>query len=283
MTPINRLINAERLKNLFIKMAEVDTGSCEETKTKMGASTKKQVDFAKKFLVKQMKKIGLKDVKLDKTHTVTATLKGNVKADLVLGLIAHMDTSEQAPTGPVKPQIHDYKDGDIELNGVKIDAKDLEPYKNSTIITSDGTTLLGADDKAGIAEILEAVKVLIENPEIKHPTIRIAITPDEEIGEGVTNFDIEKFGANIAYTVDGSEVDNIESETFNAFNPEIIIEGLSRLYSASEISKSTIFLSQFAALTSFKRENPSNNSQFAVPPIAALGNASDKWLAPATS
>lgn len=226
MTPINRLINAERLKNLFVKMAEVDTGSCEETKTKMGASTKKQVDFAKKFLVKQMKKIGLKDVKLDKTHTVTATLKGNVKADLVLGLIAHMDTSEQAPTGPVKPQIHDYKDGDIELNGVKIDAKDLEPYKNSTIITSDGTTLLGADDKAGIAEILEAVKVLIENPEIKHPTIRIAITPDEEIGEGVTNFDIEKFGANIAYTVDGSEVDNIESETFNAFNPEIIIEGV---------------------------------------------------------
>lgn len=135
--------------------------------------------------------MGLKDVKLDKTHTVTATLKGNIKENLTIGLIAHMDTSEQAPTGPVKPQVHDYKEGDIELNGVKIDAVDLEPYKNNTIITSDGTTLLGADDKAGIAEILEAVKVLIENPEIKHPTIRIAITPDEEIGEGVTNFDIK--------------------------------------------------------------------------------------------
>lgn len=226
MTHLNGLINVERLKNLFIKMAEVDTGSCEETKPKIGASTKKQVEFAKKILVKELKKMGLKDVKLDNTHTVTATLKGNIKENLTIGLIAHMDTSEQAPTGPVKPQVHDYKEGDIELNGVKIDAVDLEPYKNNTIITSDGTTLLGADDKAGIAEILEAVKVLIENPEIKHPTIRIAITPDEEIGEGVTNFDIKKFGANVAYTVDGSEVENIESETFNAFNPEIIIEGV---------------------------------------------------------
>lgn len=220
-------VNEERLKNLFIKMAEVDTGSCENTKSGIAPSTKKQVEFAKKVLVKVLKKMGLKDVKLDKTGTVTAYLKGNIKNDLTLGLIAHMDTSEQAPTGVVKPQIHEYKEGDIVLSGgTTIDKCDLEPYKNHTIITSDGTTLLGADDKAGIAEILEAINVLIEHPEIERPNIKIAITPDEEIGEGVTNFDIKKFNVNVAYTVDGSEVDNVESETFNAFNPEITIVGV---------------------------------------------------------
>ncbi len=220
-------INEERLKDLFIKMAEVDTGSCEDTKNSIAPSTKKQVEFAKKVLIKVLKKIGLKDVKLDKTGTVTAYLKGNIKSNLTLGLIAHMDTSEQAPTGPVKPLVHDYNEGDIVLEGgTVIDACDLEPYKNQIIITSDGTTLLGADDKAGIAEILEAVTVLMEHSEIERPNIKIAITPDEEIGEGVANFDIKNFGADIAYTVDGSEVDNIESETFNAFNPEIAIVGV---------------------------------------------------------
>lgn len=226
MTEILSLINETRLRDNFIEMAKFDTGSCEATKQGISPSTKKQVDFAKKVLVKKLKKMGMKDVKLDKTGTVTAVLKGNIKSNFVLGLIAHMDTSEQAPTGIVNPQVHDYKEGDIELKDVKIDAVDLEPYKNNIIITSDGTTLLGADDKAGIAEILEAVQVLKENPEIERPTIKIAITPDEEIGEGVTYFDIEKFNANVAYTVDGSEPDSIESETFNAFNPEIIIEGI---------------------------------------------------------
>lgn len=227
MTNYFEYINGERLKDLFIKFAEVDTGSCEDTKKGIVPSTKKQVEFAKKVLVKVLKKMGLKDVKLDKTGTVTAYLKGNIKSGLTLGLIAHMDTSEQAPTGPVKPLIHNYTSGDIVLKGeTVIETIDLEPYKNQTIITSDGTTLLGADDKAGIAEILEAVKVLMEHPEIERPNIKIAITPDEEIGEGVTNFDIKKFGADVAYTVDGSEVDNIESETFNAFNPEITIVGV---------------------------------------------------------
>lgn len=226
MTEILKLINENRLKNNFIEMAKVDTGSCEASKQGIAPSTKKQVEFARKVLVKTLKKMGLNNVKLDKTGTVTAVLKGNTKKDFVLGLIAHMDTSEQAPTGPVKPQIHQYAGGNIELNGVTIDEEDLKPYLNHTIITSDGTTLLGADDKAGVAEILEAINVLKENPKIERPTIKIAITPDEEIGEGVTYFDIKKFGANIAYTVDGSEPDNIESETFNAFNPEIIIEGV---------------------------------------------------------
>lgn len=227
MTTYYENIDKDRLKNLFIKFCEFDTGSCEDTKKGIEPSTKKQVEFAKKILVKVLKKIGLKDVKLDKTGTVTAYLKGNIKNSLTLGLIAHMDTSEQAPTGPVKPLVHEYKEGNIVLNEkTVIEACDLEPYKNQTIITSDGRTLLGADDKAGIAEILEAISVLIEHPEIERPNIKVAITPDEEIGEGVTNFYIKKFGANIAYTVDGSEVDNIESETFNAFNPEITIIGV---------------------------------------------------------
>ncbi len=227
MKNYSEYINEERLKNNFIKMAEVDTGSCEDTKKGLEPSTEKQVEFAKNILKPILENLKLEDIKFDKTGILTASLKGNIESSFTLGLIAHMDTSEQAPTGPVKVKIHDYKQGDIELlNGTLIEESDLEPYKNHTIISSDGTTLLGADDKAGIAEIIEAITVLTEHPEIKRPNIKIAITPDEEIGEGVSYFDIDKFGADLAYTVDGSEAKNIESETFNAFNPEIIINGI---------------------------------------------------------
>ena len=192
MSKYSEYINQERLKNNFIKMAEIDTGSCEETKTGIEPSTQKQVKFAKEILIPLLESINnLEDIKIDKTGIVTAYLQGNTETQYTLGLIAHMDTSEQAPTGPVQVKIHDYKTGNIELlSGTIIDETDLTPYKNHTIITSDGTTLLGADDKAGIAEIIEAITVLTEHPEIKCPNIKIAITPDEEIGEGVTYFDI---------------------------------------------------------------------------------------------
>jgi len=227
MNNYSEYINQERLKNNFVKMAEVDTGSCEDTKKGIEPSTEKQVEFAKSVLIPILKDLQLEEINFDNTGIVTAFLKGNYETEFTLGLIAHMDTSEQAPTGPVKVKIHDYKKGDIELlNGTLIEESDLEPYKNHTIISSDGTTLLGADDKAGIAEIIEAITVLKEHHEIKRPNIKIAITPDEEIGEGVSYFDIEKFGVDLAYTVDGSEAENIESETFNAFNPEIIINGI---------------------------------------------------------
>lgn len=227
MNHYSEYINQERLKNNFIKMAEVDTGSCENTKKGIEPSTEKQVEFAKNVLIPILENLQLEDISFDNTGIVTAFLKGNYETKFTLGLIAHMDTSEQAPTGPVKVKLHEYKQGDIELlNGTLIEESDLEPYKNHTIISSDGTTLLGADDKAGIAEIIETITVLTEHPEIKRPNIKIAITPDEEIGEGVSYFDIEKFGADLAYTVDGSEAENIESETFNAFNPEIIIYGI---------------------------------------------------------
>lgn len=224
---VSNFINKERMKDSFIKMAKIDTGSCEKKKTSNAPSTQSQIKFAK-ILLKELKQMGLSEVSIDENGILTATMEGNIKNGPIIGLIAHIDTSEQTPTGPVNPQIHNYKTGDIQLkNGVKISAKDLEPYKNSTIITSDGTTLLGADDKAGIAEILEALRVLKEHPEIKRPTLKIAFTPDEEIGAGVQNFDIKKFGADVAYTVDGSEPDFVETETFNAFNPEITIQGVS--------------------------------------------------------
>ncbi len=220
-------INTNRLQDTFVKMAKVDTGSCEAAKKGVGPSTSKQIEFAKQLAV-DLKEIGLTDIDIDENGILTATMKGNIGDDSpVVGLIAHMDTSEQAPTGHVKPQIHKYEKGDIELkNGVKISEKDLAPYKNNTIITSDGTSLLGADDKAGIAEIMEALKVFNERPELKRPTLKIAFTPDEEIGTGVENFNLKKFGADLAYTVDGSEADVIDTETFNAYNPEITIEGV---------------------------------------------------------
>lgn len=224
---ISKLINTERLKDNFIEMAKIDTGSCEEMKTSNAPSTDKQVEFAK-YLSKILEKMGLSDINIDENGILTATLKSNLKTDApIVGFIAHMDTSEQAPTGPVNPQVHKYEGGDINFkNGVSIEVGDLEEFNGNTIITSDGTTLLGADDKAGIAEILEAINVFIENPNLKRPTIKLAFTPDEEIGAGVDNFDIKGFGADLAYTVDGSEPNMIDTETFNAYNPEIIIEGI---------------------------------------------------------
>ena len=227
MAEYSQYINKERLKKLFIRMAEIDTGSCETSKKDEKTSTKKQMQFAKK-LANYLRYIGLQNVKLEnKTGIVTAELKGNIDSDLSIGLIAHMDTSEQAPTGPVKVLTHDYTGGNIQLkDDTIILEKVLEPYKNDLIITSDGTTLLGADDKAGIAEIIEAVTILKEHKDIKHPNIKLAFTPDEEIGYGVSFFNIKTFGADLAYTVDGSNACNIESETFNAFNPEITFEGI---------------------------------------------------------
>jgi len=222
---ISEYINTERLKDTFIKMAMVDTGSCEAAKKGAEPSTAKQLDFAKQIAV-DLEKIGLIDINIDENGILTATMEGNTDS-AVIGLIAHMDTSEQAPTGPVYPQIHKYQNGDIILkNGVIIEEKDLLPYKNHTIITSDGTTLLGADDKAGMAEIFEALKVFREREDLKRPTLKIAFTPDEEIGTGVENFSLEKFGADLAYTVDGSDANIIDTETFNAYNPVITVEGV---------------------------------------------------------
>lgn len=222
---VSSFINTERLVDSFIGLAKIDSGSDEKLAENQIPSTEGQKNVAQ-ILKGELKKIGLKDVKIDRYSIVTATLDSNIGDAPVIGFLAHMDTSPDAPNVDVKPQIHNYKGGAIRLKkGTVISKENLKPYIGQTIITSDGTTLLGADDKAGIASIIEALRVFKEHPELKHPKIRIAFTPDEETAMGVNKFNIKKFGADIAYTVDGDMPHIIENESFNAFNPEVIIEG----------------------------------------------------------
>lgn len=220
-------INTDRMVDSFISMAKIDTGSNEEAAETKIPSTKSQTVFAEK-LAGELKEIGLSDINIDEHSILTATLKGNVGDKTpIVGLLAHMDTSPAVPTSPVQPRIHDYKDGNIKLEGgTVISEADLKEFVGYKIITSDGRTLLGADDKAGIAEILESLKVFLEHPELKRPDIRVAFTPDEENGLGIDKFNIKKFGADLAYTVDGGLSHILETESFNAFNPEIVINGI---------------------------------------------------------
>lgn len=224
---VSNFINTERMVDSFINLAKIDSGSNEELAEKKTPSSDGQKKVAS-VLKKELEKIGLTDIKMDEYSIVTATLESNIGESPVVGLLAHMDTSPDAPSKSIQLQINDYKGGDIALKeSTVVPAKKLEPYIGQKIITSDGTTLLGADDKAGIAEILESLRVFKEHPELKHPKIRIAFTPDEEVGMGTEHFDIKKFGADVAYTVDGDLPHIIEDESFNAFNPEIIIKGKS--------------------------------------------------------
>ena len=186
-----------------------------------------------KILVEDLNAIGMQDVTLDENCYVMATLPGNVDHDVpVIGFISHIDTSPDYSGTNVNPQIHkNYDGGDIVLNSednivLSPDYfEDLLLYKGQTLITTDGTTLLGADDKAGITEIITAMEYLIEHPEIKHGKIRIAFTPDEEVGKGAHKFDVEKFGAEWAYTMDGSQVGELEYENFNAAGAKVIVNG----------------------------------------------------------
>lgn len=225
---VSTLINTDRLVDSFITLAKIDSGSNEELAEKITPSTDGQKNVAK-FLVEKLKELGLEDINVDEHSIVTATLNSNIGEEApIIGLLAHMDTSPDAPNTNVKPQIQDYKGGDLKLNeGTVISAEDLKAYIGQKVITSDGTTLLGADDKSGIAEILEAINVFKENPELQHPKIKIAFTPDEETGMGVEKFNIKQFGADSAYTVDGDFPYVIENESFNAFNPVIKIKGKS--------------------------------------------------------
>ena len=219
------LINLSRLKETFFDLVRYDTGSDPDSETT--PSTSKQLASAD-FLVQKLKNFGLQNVRLDSFGIVYADLPANIpETSIALGFIAHMDTSPDVATGPVQPQEHLYQGGNIALkNGIKITSSDLESFLGHRILTSDGTTLLGADDKAGIAEILEMLAILKENPQIKHSALKIAFTPDEEVGRGTEHFDISSFGADVAYTVDGSAPTDVDTETFNAFNPQIIITGV---------------------------------------------------------
>ncbi|NLK37678.1 MAG: peptidase T [Epulopiscium sp.] len=215
--------------NRFCNYVKIHTSS--DSRSDTVPSTLIQLGFAR-LLAEECKSIGLTDISLDTNGYVMATLPKNCNDDIpTIGFIAHMDTSPDASGDAVNPRItENYNGEDISLNGITLSPKEfpsLLHYIGDTIITSDGTTLLGADDKAGIAEILTAMEYLIAHPEIKHGTIRIAFTPDEEIGRGADHFDVNAFGADFAYTVDGGKIGELEYENFNAARADIQIKGKS--------------------------------------------------------
>jgi tripeptide aminopeptidase len=213
----------------FLKYISYDTQSDENSET--CPSTKKQLELAN-VVKDELIKLGLKDVLLDENCYLMGTLPANTDKKIpTIGFLAHFDTSPDMSGANIKPQIIEkYKGGDIELKGNKLILSpsvfpELNEHIGHTLITTDGTTLLGADDKAGITEIITAIEYLVNHPEIKHGTIKVGFTPDEEIGRGVDKFNVEKFKANFAYTMDGSGLGELEYENFNAAEAKLKING----------------------------------------------------------
>lgn len=219
----------EQLIDRFLRYVSVDTQSNPESESQPSAA--KELDLLK-MLKDELEAMGV-DAKLDEYGYVMATIPSNCGKDVpAVGFIAHVDTAPDASGKDIKPQIiKDYDGGDIALKGVEglylkvEDFPEMKDYEGQTLITTDGTTLLGADDKAGVAEIMDAVQYIIEHPEFKHGKICIGFTPDEEIGRGVVKFDVEKFGADYAYTMDGGAVGELEYENFNAASASVKIQG----------------------------------------------------------
>ena len=224
------MISKEHIIKRFIGYVTIDTESDPNSSTT--PSTKKQWDLAN-TLAEELKQIGMTDVSIDNNAYIMATLPSNVEHDVpTIGFISHFDTSPDFTGANVKPQIiENYNGEDIILNEAENIIlspdyfEDLLLYKGQTLITTDGTTLLGADDKAGICEIVSAMEYLIKHPEIKHGEIRVGFTPDEEIGRGAHKFDVEKFGADWGYTMDGSQIGELEYENFNAASAVVKIKG----------------------------------------------------------
>ncbi|WP_058485071.1 peptidase T [Defluviitalea phaphyphila] len=220
----------DNLVKRFLKYVKYNTMSDENSNT--CPSTKGQLEFGK-VLAEECKEIGLKEVEIDKNGYVMATLPSNINKEVpTIGFISHLDTSPDMTAKNVNPKIVEKYDGnDIVLNSEKnivLSPKifpNLNSYIGHTLITTDGNTLLGADDKAGIAEIMTAMEYLINHPEIKHGKIRICFTPDEEVGRGADLFDVKKFGADFAYTMDGGLLGELEYENFNAAQAKVTIYG----------------------------------------------------------
>ena len=220
----------EKILDKFLRYVSFDTASDPMSQTQ--PSTAKQFALLE-LLLAELKKMGIADAHLDEYGYVMASIPSNTSADIpAVGFIAHVDTSPDAPGNEITPQIFpDYDGNPILLNKEKdlyldpAEFPELLLYKGQTIITTDGTTLLGADDKAGVAAIIWAAQYLMENPQVKHGPVKIAFTPDEEIGRGVAKFDVEKFGAKYAYTIDGGQVGEMEYENFNAAMANIHVQG----------------------------------------------------------
>jgi len=219
------------LKERFLRYVSINTRSNEEITDRI-PSTEVQWDLAR-MLEKELKEIGMQDVQLNDKCFVTATLPANTNKDIpVIGFLAHVDTSPDFNGENIQPQIIENYDGkDIALGSTltlsPTEFPDLKKYVGQTLVTTDGTTLLGADDKAGVAEIVSAMAYLLDHPEIEHGTIKIAFTPDEEIGLGIRSFDVKSFGAVFAYTLDGGALGEIEYENFNACGAFITVHGKS--------------------------------------------------------
>jgi len=252
----------------FISYVTIDTESDPYSDTT--PSTKKQLVLAN-LLVKELKAIGMTEVTKDRKGYVMATLPSNVSHDVpTIGFVSHYDTSPDFCGANVNPQIiTNYEGGDIVLNAEQNIVlspnyfKDLLQYKGQTLITTDGTTLLGADDKAGLTEIVSAMEYLLQNPQIKHGKIRVGFTPDEEIGRGADFFDVKKFGAEWAYTMDGSQIGELEYENFNAAGAKITFKGKSVHpgYAKGKMINSMLIANEFMRKLS-KGETPQETSGY---------------------
>ncbi len=237
----------------FLKYVTFETQSSETTGTT--PSTPGQRVFAE-ALVKELEEIGLEDITLDNNSYLMATLPANTQKQVpAIGFIAHLDTSPDMSGKDVKPRIVNYKGGDIVLSAEEkiilspLMFPELNDYKEQDIIVTDGRTLLGADDKAGVAAIIAAMKYLKDHPEIEHGKIRIGFTPDEEIGAGADHFDVEKFGCEFAYTIDGGQIGELEFENFNAAGAKILFKGLNVHpgYAKNKMQNASLLAVEFAS------------------------------------
>lgn len=218
---------SEQLTERFLRYVQVHTAS--DTSSSASPSSPCQVEFLE-ILESDLRRMGMIEIDLDEKGTLYAALPGNGIGDTIIGLLAHVDTSPDSPGEGVSPVLHSKWDGKvIELKEdvviVPSETVDMERYIGDTIITSDGTTLLGADDKAGVAIIMEICKLLLENSDIPRPPLKVAFTTDEEIGRGMDNFDVSTFGAHLAYTVDGGFIGQIDTQTFNAWSANWKVKG----------------------------------------------------------
>ena len=246
------MLDKKHILNRFIRYVKIDTES--DPKSTSTPSTLKQWNLANK-LVEELKAIGMQDVSIDANAYIMATLPSNVPHKVpTIGFVSHFDTSPDFTAANVKPQIIENYDGSAIVLNKKENIvlspdyfEDLLLYKGQTLITTDGTTLLGADDKAGVCEIVSAMEYLIQHPEIKHGPVKIGFTPDEEIGRGAHKFDVEKFGAQWAYTMDGSQIGELEYENFNAAGALIKVNGkiVHPGYAKGKMINSMYYASQF--------------------------------------
>lgn len=258
----------ESVVERFLKYIKYDTKS--DDKTGVTPSSEGQRVFARE-LANELEAMGMKEVFLEQNGYVMATLPSNIDKDVpTIGFIAHMDTAPDMSGKDVKPQIIESFDGkDIILNKDKNiilkveDFPEIKQYIGKTLITTDGTTLLGADDKAGVAEIMRAMEYLISHPEIKHGTIKVAFTPDEEIGQGADHFEVKKFAADFAYTMDGGPIGELEYENFNAAGAKITVNGrnVHPGYATGKLINSMLIANEFISMLP-REETPEKTKDY---------------------